>query len=305
MTQNALLKAFQNKETLARGKRSARLLNSPIKYTAAQIFLRLIYPITKKGQHRRVRTFFDEKMHIVLPAGMDLHLLGLKSHDSELRLARYLINTLNEGDTFVDLGAHFGYFSLLASKIVGEKGKVYAFDASASTFQVLAKNLVGHKNIDAFHLAISDRSGKKLSFYEFPVLYSEFNSRFTSQYEGESWYKKIKPKKIVVNSVTLDHFLSRFRGKPHLIKLDLEGGELDALRGMTATLKTVRPQIVMEFSSQASKNDVHWKACELLQENYYHPHYISPKGEALSCQNLQQYLNELEEESDNILFLSK
>ena len=166
----------------------------------------------------------------------------------------------------------------LASHLVGREGKVFAFDASTSTFKYLAQNLAGHQNIDAFHLAVSDKTGKKISFYEFPVLYSEFNSLNADQYESESWFKKIKPKKIEVDSVTMDDFITRFNCRPSLIKIDVEGGELEVLNGMFDSLQKIKPPIIMEFSSLNTKNKPHWQSYELLKNQDYNPYLINSEG---------------------------
>src|SRR5450432_1813635 len=51
-----------------------------------------------------------------------------------------LVALLRPGDTFVDIGAHIGFFSMIASSLVGSSGKVYAFEANASLFQALHSN---------------------------------------------------------------------------------------------------------------------------------------------------------------------
>lgn len=68
---------------------------------------------------------------------------------------------LKPGDVFVDVGANIGYFSLLASKLVGPGGRVVAIEASPEVFDLLRRNLELNKahNVRAVNVAISDREG--------------------------------------------------------------------------------------------------------------------------------------------------
>jgi FkbM family methyltransferase len=75
----------------------------------------------------------DEDMSLVLP--LYLH----DSYESETEEA--VRNLLRPGMTVVDLGAHVGYFTLLAARLVGRGGRVYAFEPSRATFLILRKNV--------------------------------------------------------------------------------------------------------------------------------------------------------------------
>ena len=59
----------------------------------------------------------------------------------EPHLTRWIVRRLVPGDTFIDVGANIGYYSLLASKLVGEYGNVVAIEASPATFKVFQRNL--------------------------------------------------------------------------------------------------------------------------------------------------------------------
>ena len=61
-------------------------------------------------------------------------------HETKL-VSKYL----KKGDVFVDVGAHIGYFTLLASKIVGPVGRVYAFEPNTNNFKLLQKNVKRNK----------------------------------------------------------------------------------------------------------------------------------------------------------------
>jgi FkbM family methyltransferase len=74
-------------------------------------------------------------------------------------LTDWIATRLRPGDTFVDVGANIGYFSLLASKLVGKSGTVVAIEASPKTFRMLQQNLGLNRaaNVRALHIAVSDK----------------------------------------------------------------------------------------------------------------------------------------------------
>lgn len=65
--------------------------------------------------------------------------------------------------------AHYGYFTLLAAHLVSKHGKVFGFEASPATFEILNKNKVTFKSIEIHNKAVSDKAGE-LTFYQFPNL---------------------------------------------------------------------------------------------------------------------------------------
>lgn len=288
-------------ERLAQGSRWQRLRNTPGKYLFALGFKTLVYARTHRGRPALAHTFFGLPMQVVLPAGMDLYLLGAKSHDSEIRLARLLLHHLRPGDTFVDVGGHFGYFTLLASRLVGPAGRVVAFEASGSTYAVLAANVRAQANVTAHHLALSDQA-ETISFFEFPVLYNEFNSMDVDQFRHEKWFAASPPTKREVSAVPLDEMVRREQLHPALIKIDVEGAELKVIRGAADTLRRQRPLVVMEYLAPDRHNTAHQQAAALLRELGYASFVPAPDGQLDACADLDAYLTRYGLESANFAF---
>ena len=147
MLKDTLLTQLQTVSEINSLSKVGRLLNNPLKYAYAMYCRIFYYALRKEGIQTKTTTFFGDTMNVLLPAGTDIYLTSGKAHDSEIRLSNYIINTLNENDTFVDVGAHFGFFSLLAGMIVGSQGKVIAFEGGIDTYQVLHKNINLKANI--------------------------------------------------------------------------------------------------------------------------------------------------------------
>lgn len=297
-----LLTQLEHVERLALAPKLLRLLRAPGRYLYAVGFRLLRYRATKKGVMKQTPTFFGTPMTVVLPAGTDIYLTGGKSHDSEIRLARFLIRRLLPGDVFVDVGAHFGYFSLLAARLVGEKGQVVAFEASATTHAVLAQNVAAAAVVQAHHCAVSDQQ-ETISFYEFPILYNEFNSLDVTQFENETWFREFKPTKIEVPAVTLSEFFVSAARLPAVLKIDVEGAELKVIRGAADLLRRAAPAVVLEYLEPRRHNTGHQQAAALLRELGYQAHRIGADGLLIACPDLDAYLQAEQIDSDNFVFV--
>jgi len=298
----SFLNNLKKVEALACGSKIDRFVSSPIKYVPSIFYREINYKISKKGRLKTCKTFFDAEITVELPAGMDIYLTGGKSHSSEIRLAKYLIKNLESSNTFIDIGAHFGYFSLLASILIGQEGTVHSFEASPKTYSVLESIKSNHKNIRTYNEAVCDKIAKVV-FHEFPPNYSEYNSLNAGQYKGEKWYHKNTPKETQVNSIVMDEFLTKNSVSPNIIKIDVEGAEYKVLLGMKNYLKVAAPEIVMEHLCENRFNEEHRKADKLLKQFGYIPYTIKFDGSIKRLHTtVDNYLKEVKLESDNIMY---
>ncbi len=296
-----LLNKLDKVERLAKASKIRRLINDPLNYLNGIFYSKFIYPNNKKGKLVRASTFFDDKMHLVLPAGMDIYLLGGKTHDSEIRLAKFLIKHLDENDIFVDVGTHFGFYSLLASKLVGENGQVIGVEASAAIFDIYLKNISQKKNITPNHLAATEKN-EVLTFAEFPILYSEYNTFKPEQFESTEWIKKNPPKKIKVEGKKLDSLLFEKNINPKIIKIDVEGAENNVVLGLKKTIDNFHPTIAMEYLVEDRQNTSHKAAAQTLIKSGYSPHIISSHGMLDKINDIDYALSTRKLDSDNIVF---
>ena len=135
-------------------------------------------------------------------------------------------NALKPGSTVLDIGAHHGYFSLLAAKCVGPEGMIYAFEPAPENFKILKRNIeLNHlTNVIPINKAVSDKS-TTLPFY-FRRQTGVTGSLFATQQSDENT--------VPVECVTIDEHLD---GKSvDVVKMDIEGAEATALIGMEDTL---------------------------------------------------------------------
>lgn len=144
---------------------------------------------------------------------------------------------LKEGMVAVDVGAHIGYYTLLASSLVGESGKVFAFEPESENFSALLGNIVlnGFQNIKPFQQAVFSRSGKK-------CLYLGIHSGMHSLFK----VKDTTAKSVMVDMVSLDDVFKKTI--VDLIKVDTQGAELDVLVGMQEIIKRNNDlKLIIEF----------------------------------------------------------
>jgi FkbM family methyltransferase len=161
----------------------------------------------------------------------------------------YLIKTLKKGDIFVDIGTNIGLFSLLASKIVGDEGKVLCFEPAPLTFSRLQENisLNDFRNIDARNIGLSIEKAE-LTFYVSNNGYDAWNSFAQSQ------DNKLESS-IQVPVSTLDFELKDIdKSKIKLVKIDVEGWEKFVLYGGKDFLVNYKPIVMVEFTEENTFN---------------------------------------------------
>jgi len=168
---------------------------------------------------------------------------------TEARMQEILSQHLRPGMTFFDLGANIGLFTLLAARLVGEKGKVFSFEPDQENASRLHRNIDwnGFTNVTVVEAGVWSTTGK-LNFIPGPASSPD-----------RAWGKFVKESNgtggIATNCVSLDDFV-RDAPAPDGIKCDVEGAELDALRGAEKLLQDRHPWIVCETHSQENHNGV-------------------------------------------------
>lgn len=149
---------------------------------------------------------------------------------------------LNNGDTFIDVGANIGLMSLFASNAVGEIGSIHSFEPEPDTFAILRKNIDLNKagNIKAYNIALGAAQDTAT------IYTTAFNRGAASLMRKAS----SSTEGTVVSISTLDEFVREHKiSNVGLLKIDVEGWELEILKGAKETLgKTNAPILCIEYS---------------------------------------------------------
>jgi FkbM family methyltransferase len=288
-------------EKLAKAGKLGRLLHHPIKYIFSVGYRSIFYPVIRKGISVKAFTFFGVEMRLMLPAATDIYLTGGKSDSSEIRLAKFMIRNLKEGDCFFDVGAHFGYYSMLAATIVGDDAVICSFEPSTENFDVLQQNTAGKKNIHVYNAAVSDTT-EDILFYEFPALYSEFSTTDIEQFETEAWLHNYRPVSKKVSCIVADQLIISTGYKPSMIKIDVEGGEYRVIKGLAHYLAANNCVVLMEYLCVERKNDTHKKAVALLKQLGFDAFAITDEGTIDELNDVDAYMISVQSKSENIVF---
>ena len=149
---------------------------------------------------------------------------------------------IKTGDSFIDVGSNIGLITLYAASLVGESGKIYSFEPFNNTFNILLENikLNNYNNIVPINLALGAKKERRSIFQKIK--------------ESRGSASLINPKNSSsANQVfveTLDNFITNNEiSQIRMIKIDVEGWELEVLKGSRSILEdTNAPIICIEYS---------------------------------------------------------
>lgn len=224
----------------ARKERCSRLMENPRRLLlskALEVGLRL------KGRGHAVEgeTFWGDKMRLVFPEVVSLAIYRYGFFDEAT--TRFFLHHVKPGMTVFDVGAHFGYFTLLASRLVGQAGAVHSFEPTPDSYAVLERNARGRANVRLNHFAVDATPGT-LEFFDYGPRFSAFNSLGAPRL-SEKDAARLRPRKLRVSSVSLDEYTVGLY-RPGLVKIDAEGTEFRILLGMERLIDSCRPAVALE-----------------------------------------------------------
>ena len=147
---------------------------------------------------------------------------------------------IKKGMVVVDIGANIGYYTLLAARFVGEEGKVFAFEPDPYNYSLLCKNIQvnGHRNVIPVRKAVFSKSGKMKLFLD----KSNLGGHSLSEANVD------KGASITIEVTSLDDYFKNTDYKIDVIKVDVQGSEMEVLEGMTNTInQNDNVKIITEF----------------------------------------------------------
>lgn len=223
---------------LARNSVRAVGLNRPLRAAIGPLVGRLVF---KTALHASSPLMVHgHSMHLATHGGYPP--IGMALGKYEEQTTKLFQRITRPGMVVIDAGAHVGYYTLLVARQVGEQGKVYAFEPEPTNFSLLQQNVAlnGYGNVVATKAAVSNLVGSATLY-----LTSLDSGRHSTHRHGLP-----DGGAVAVAATTLDAFL-KAQGWPvvDLIKVDVEGAELDVLEGMSQLLG--RPgelKLIIEFN---------------------------------------------------------
>jgi FkbM family methyltransferase len=230
-------------------------------------FPRAVSRFMNKKKHYYIKTKYGSLLSIA-PNSLDVytHMLnhGRTWNESVFNTCK---SFLKDGDVFYDIGANVGYFTLEMAKVFNDKIKIISIEPQSSLTQAISLSikLNEFKNIEVFDLMIGKNQGEK-------KLYLTSHTIHASSVPRESKYSSLNKKITTLDLLVETNSIP----PPNVIKIDIEGGELDALSGAIKTISKFQPYII--FESDINMERFKYTRKELLNlieaQNSYNFFYI-------------------------------
>ena len=180
----------------------------------------------------------DNQLKMYIHSGTDIHISqNIKERGIwEPNETHFISQLLLPGQTFIDVGANIGYFSLLASKLLGPTGRVFAFEPDSSNFHLLSQNCkLNHcDNVELTEAALSDEN-------------SEGTLYLNEENKGDHTIYPVGPGRNR-REIQLCHgsdYIEEKGGAVHFIKVDTQGSEYHVIKGLERIIKTNMPGLLM------------------------------------------------------------
>lgn len=164
----------------------------------------------------------------------------------ELEVQRALAKHVRPGMNFYDLGANIGFFTLLAARLVGQEGRVTAFEADPEIAARLREH-VEHNNFT--RVTVEQKAVWSERRW---VIFARSDSAVSPDRGLGHVVGAVANGTIEVEAVSLDDYTSAFPA-PDFIKCDVEGAELEVFRGARRLLREKRPMILCEMHSDENR----------------------------------------------------
>lgn len=181
------------------------------------------------------------------------------------RFEPYINNVIDlKSGTFIDVGANIGKHTIITAKKLGKKGRVISIEADSENIDLLKNNIKINEceNVEIHNIACFNKKGT-VEFYR-----SEFNPSISSIYNKKDRIKTLCP------SDTLDNLAIKYKDIK-IIKIDVEGAELEVLEGTKKIIIRNHPTIIFEAQNNKTLNKIKkflkkfdYKIKRLAQDNY-------------------------------------
>lgn len=215
---------------------------------------RLIHRLRKhygsQAQPIELETLFDDNIRVraSLDSHIEAQLFWQGFQEADINAVQWLKKLLPKDGVFIDVGANIGSFSLVAARHAPQ-GQIIAFEPSAYHLSRLEHNIAlnNFNHVHVVRCGLSDHTGSA-------TLHLPFNSNSISNTGGASLFAETREAHLETETIQLlrldDYIESNALSRLDVIKLDIEGAELMALRGAENTLRQFRPHMIMEVDLQ-------------------------------------------------------
>lgn len=218
--------------------------------------------------------------------------LELLTQRHETETVEHLKRLVKPGMVALDIGAHVGYYARMLAKLTSGGGRVYAFEPHPRTYVMLCSNISAMNNVTPTQAAVAEENGTAELFDYLMMSASgslHFDESMLDLQKSQLGTGDIAPRiendfpveKFSVKTLNLDDYLAS-QGVTQIgfIKMDIEGAEIGALRGLRRTIANSPDlNMIMEYNPQALKAFGHEPVAafdEVLALGFGHAQIINP-----------------------------
>lgn len=200
------------------------------KYRSHLVKLR---PVLQAIAHQHVTL---EAMRLAVPGPLPYRLAAVMGN---LRMQRLFDHLLQPGMTVIDVGANIGYNTCYAARCVGPNGRVYALEPAQDTLAVLYRNLFTNHLENVCVLPYAAGGHRRVQRFFLRGAISAVNSLFP-----DNFYAAVT-EQVEVLTLPLDDLM--LSSPPDLVKIDVEGAEIDVLQGMSRLMTAPGLRLIVEW----------------------------------------------------------
>jgi FkbM family methyltransferase len=225
--------------------RAERMWSRDFPFVAAKGLLRGLEPaLVRVGLLRPVRVEVESGVSLMLDPedGISRTILVSRAGRWEPEIWDAISSRLSQGAIFFDVGAHIGYDSLKASVMVGDRGRVVAFEPNPNTLLQLRSNIEASaaRNVVVQPIACTDTE-TTLTLFDATLGGNSGSSSLSRENAGPM------TRPYTVRGRPIDHVVMELGvQRLDVLKADVEGAELIVLRGATKTLQRFHPKLILE-----------------------------------------------------------
>ena len=254
-----------------------------------------IFPLAVEGLPQTIKMIVHDERDQHVSKGIAEQGIW-EAYESQLVLER-----LQSGDVFIDVGANIGYYSLLASTVVGESGRVYGFEPDPENFSLFEKNIAINQlsNVDSFNVALSDHDGKGELFVN------------SSNFGDHQIYDNGNGRACVTIELREGARLLSQVQNVRLVKVDTQGAEYQVLIGLLPLLKKQQGplSLIIEFwpfglRKSGAGADQLLDVLVSLGLPFYIIDHVGHGLEACSEQQLREWVAMMEDHPDDEGFMN-
>jgi FkbM family methyltransferase len=208
------------------------------------------FPLTKRlarwwvrGKDIKIRAGAGEGMRFNSAHSNPAYSLGT----NELPVQNALAEHLSSKDVFYDIGANVGFFTIVGAKLVGPYGKVISFEPVPENANVIRHNVQINQlqNVSVVEKAVSNHN----DYESLQVTTYSGGAMLASAGTADDVARTIK-----IPVISIDHAITNSElPPPNVVKIDVEGAELNVFLGMVYTLRCYHPVLIYEIDDQTEE----------------------------------------------------